>query len=107
MFLLLPHIKFKTMKNQWNIKSKQLLKSELVRRDISHEQLVDYLDNIGISETKASIDSKLSRGTFSTAFFLQCLKAIGCNNISLDLYIDVKSIIQRVKEAKKFEQNTN
>ncbi len=61
----------------WNEKAKRLLKSELVRRGISSEDLVLLLDNIGVEETKASIDSKISRGTFSAAFLIQCLNAIG------------------------------
>jgi len=61
----------------WNEKAKRLLKSELVRRGVSSEDLVLLLDNIGVEETKASIDSKISRGTFSAAFLIQCLNAIG------------------------------
>ena len=57
----------------WNEKAKRLLKSELVRRGVSSEDLVLLLDNIGVEETKASIDSKISRGTFSAAFLIQCL----------------------------------
>jgi hypothetical protein len=61
----------------WNEKAKRLLKSELVRRGVTSEDLVNLLDNIGVEETKASIDSKISRGTFSAAFLIQCLNAIG------------------------------
>ena len=64
----------------WNEKAKRLLKSELVRRGISTEELVGLLDNIGVEETKASIDSKISRGTFSAAFLIQCLNAMGIRN---------------------------
>ena len=64
----------------WNEKAKRLLKSELVRRGISTEDLVGLLDNIGVEETKASIDSKISRGTFSAAFLIQCLNAMGIRN---------------------------
>ena len=61
----------------WNEKAKRLLKSELVRRGVTTEDLVLLLENIGVVETKASIDSKISRGTFSAAFLIQCLNAIG------------------------------
>lgn len=64
----------------WNEQAKRLLKSELVRRGISNEELVGRLQAIGIEETKASVESKISRGTFSAAFLLQCLNAIGCKN---------------------------
>ncbi len=65
----------------WNEQAKRLLKAELVRRGITNEDLVRLLENIGIEETKASIDSKISRGSFSAAFFLQCLNVIGCKNL--------------------------
>ena len=61
----------------WNEKAKRLLKSELLRRGVSSDVLVDLLKNIGVDETKASIDNKISRGTFSAAFLLQCLNALG------------------------------
>lgn len=70
----------------WNDKAKRLLKSELIRRGISNNDLVVLLDKIGVHETKASIDSKISRGTFSACFFLQCLTVIGCNKIEIDNY---------------------
>ncbi len=64
----------------WNEKAKRLLKSELIRRGISTEDLMELLSKIDVTETKASIDSKISRGTFSAAFLIQCLNAIGCQN---------------------------
>lgn len=68
----------------WNDKVKRMLKSELVKRGISTEELVVLLNEIGISETKSSIDSKISRGTFSASFFVQCLYVIGCNRIEIE-----------------------
>jgi len=70
----------------WNSKVKCLLKAELVRRDISNLKLSELLAQIGVNETKSSIDSKISRGTFSASFFLQCLTAIGCKKIEIQEY---------------------
>lgn len=70
----------------WNSKAKRLLKSELIKRGISNLELVSMLSEIGINETKASIDSKISRGTFSACFFLQCLFVIGCGKIEIEEY---------------------
>ncbi len=72
--------------SDWNDKVKRLLKSELVRRGISNSDLVNMLEQIGIEETKSSIDSKISRGTFSASFFLQCLTVIGCEKIEIVEY---------------------
>ena len=68
----------------WNDKVKRLLKSELVRRGISNAALALMLQKIGIEETKASIDSKISRGSFSASFLLQCLSVIGCQKIEIE-----------------------
>lgn len=75
--------------NIWHDKVKRLLKSEIVRRGITYEQLVDLLANIGVEETKASIDSKMSRGTFSAAFLVQCLVAIGCKSFCPEISADM------------------
>lgn len=83
--------KWKVMAD-WNEKVKRLLKSELVRRGISNSDLVKLLAQIGSEETKSGIDSKISRGTFSAAFFLECLTAIGCEKIEIEEYENQLSI---------------
>ncbi len=72
--------------SNWNDKSKRLLKSELIKRGVSNADLALMLNEIGIEETKASIDSKISRGSFSTCFLLQCLTVIGCHKIEIENY---------------------
>lgn len=83
----------------WNTKVKRLLKSELVRRGISHADLAKMLLNIGVTETKSSIDSKISRGTFSASFLLQCLTVIGCEKIDLTDYAPYPSTPSIAVEA--------
>lgn len=70
----------------WNDKVKRLLKSELVKRGITNSDLVLMLKEIHVEETKASIDSKISRGSFSASFFFQCLSVIGCSKIEIEEY---------------------
>lgn len=77
----------------WNDKVKRLLKSELVKRGISNADLAILLNEIDVHETKASIDSKISRGTFSACFFLQCLSVIGCNKIEIEEFEAVLSVV--------------
>lgn len=67
-----------------NEKVKRLLKAELVRRGITTSDLVTLLNNVGLNETKSSITSKISRGTFSATFLLQCLSVIGCPKLEID-----------------------
>lgn len=68
----------------WDDKAKRLLKSEMVKRGFSNADLVGLLNEIGIEETKASIDSKISRGSFSATFLLQCLTVIGCRKLEIE-----------------------
>jgi len=68
----------------WNELSKRLLKSELVKRGISNEELAFKLTEIGLHETKSSISSKISRGSFSASFLLQCLHVIGCEKLQVE-----------------------
>lgn len=65
-------------KTDWCDLAKRLLKAELVKRGISTDELVERLATLGVSETKISVESKISRGTFSAVFLIQCLKAVGC-----------------------------
>jgi len=46
--------------------------------------LVFLFSQKGLKETPSSITSKISRGTFSAAFFLQCLSVIGCAKIEIE-----------------------
>ena len=82
----------------WNEQAKRLLKSELVRRGISNDDLVTLLYNIGVDETKASIDSKISRGTFSAAFMLQCLNAVGCKTFVSEIE-PYESIVEEARST--------
>ncbi len=68
----------------WSERAKRLLKAELARADLSYEQLALKLGETGLFETKASIASKISRGTFSASFLLASLKAAGCASIRLE-----------------------
>ena len=70
----------------WNDKVKRLLKSELIKRGITNSDLVILLKEIDIEENKASIDSKISSGSFSASFFFQCLSVIGCNKLTIEEY---------------------
>jgi len=88
----------------WNEQAKRLLKAELVRRGIGNERLVEMLEDIGVEETKASIDSKISRGTFSAVFLLQCLEAIGCKTLTSDL--ESLSVVNEARPTYKRKKKT-
>ena len=70
--------------SEWEKQAANLLKSELKRKGVTYAQLIEKLDAIGISEKEVNVANKLSRGKFSAAFMLQCLKAIGATDLRLD-----------------------
>ena len=51
---------------------------------MTYSALVERLAEIGVSEKEANVRNKLSRGSFSAAFMLQCLEAIGSNTLHLE-----------------------
>lgn len=70
--------------NEWEQMAANLLKSELKRKGVTYAQLVEKLAAIGISEKEVNVANKLSRGKFSAAFMLQCLKVIESQTLHLD-----------------------
>ncbi len=69
---------------EWEKKAANLLKAELKRQGVTYAQLVENLSAIGITEKEVNVANKLSRGKFSAAFMLACLKAIGSQHLYLD-----------------------
>ena len=60
---------------------KGMLKAEIKRRNMTYEHLSAKLAEIGVSETATNL--RISRGGFSAVFFVQCLRAIGCQSLAL------------------------
>jgi hypothetical protein len=67
----------------WNADAANLLKSELKRRGVTYAQLIGKLAEIGVNEKEVNVRNKLSRGSFTAAYFLQCLEAIGVKELRL------------------------
>jgi hypothetical protein len=46
--------------------------------------LAERLPAIGVNDTEKNVVNKIARGGFTTVFFLQCMEAIGVQNIHLN-----------------------
>lgn len=68
----------------WSKRASNIIKAELVRRGVSYDKLQEKMQEIGIKETANAINVKINRGTFSFAFFLQAMEAIGANTFRLE-----------------------
>ena len=71
-------------KTDWEARAANLLKAELKRKGVTYSQLVEKLAGIGVDEKEVNVRNKLSRGKFTAAFLLQCLSAIGSQQLHLD-----------------------
>jgi hypothetical protein len=70
-------------RKDWQALAKGLLKAELKRRNLSYADLAEKLGEVGVKDNERNISNKISRGTFTAVFFLQCMEAIGCNTLHL------------------------
>lgn len=70
-------------RKDWQAQVKGLLKAELKRRNLSYADLASKLAAIGVKDNERNISNKISRGTFTAVFFVQCMEAISCKTIHL------------------------
>lgn len=67
----------------WENEARGILKAELARRGVTYAMLAKRLQEIEVQETERSIANKMSRGTYSFVFFLQCLSALGLEEATI------------------------
>lgn len=68
---------------EWEDRVKRMLKAELTRKGITYAELVGRLADIGVMDSEPNIRNKISRGKFTAVFLVQCLTAIGVNEVRL------------------------
>ena len=74
----------KPQTRDWQAQVKGILKGELKRRNLSYADLAEALATIGVKDNERNISNKISRGTFTAVFFVQCMEAIGCHTVHFD-----------------------
>jgi hypothetical protein len=65
-------------------RAKNILKGELKRRGVTYAQLAEKLKERGAQENERNLANKISRGSFTAAFFMMCMDAIGVRQVSLE-----------------------
>lgn len=68
----------------YEAQAKNILKSELKRRGVTYAQLAEKLKALGAHESERNLANKISRGSFTAAFFMMCMDAIGVRSVSLE-----------------------
>ena len=71
-------------KGYWQKVVTKILKAELAKRGIDYPALVTKLEEIGVTISVEDLRGRMSRGTFSAALFIQCIRAIGATNLPLE-----------------------
>ncbi len=71
-------------RKDWQAQVKGILKGELKRRNLSYADLAEKLATVGVKDGERNISNKISRGTFTAIFFVQCMEAIGVKTIHLE-----------------------
>ena len=69
--------------SEWEDRAKRLLRAEMARRGVTYQQLADKLAEIGIAQDEHNLRNKVARGKFTAAFLLQCLEALGVDQVNL------------------------
>lgn len=64
--------------SDWEAKAANTLKAELKRQGVTYAQLAEL-----IGDKEPNVRNKLSRGKFSAAYMLQCLVAVGVNDLRI------------------------
>lgn len=69
--------------SEWQAKVKGLLKSELKRKNVGYRELAERLAVMGVHDSERNIANKISRGSFTAVFLVQCLEAIEVTDLRL------------------------
>lgn len=68
----------------WVERAKRIIRTEMVKQGATYEDLAKRLAAIGVTDNPSNLRNKVSRGTFTAAFFLQSLEALGTRILRLD-----------------------
>lgn len=64
--------------------AKRIMQMEMTRHSITYPELLKRLADAGLEENERNLRNKVSRGEFSAAFLLLCLKVMGAKNVPVE-----------------------
>lgn len=88
----------------WPYEAKGILRAELDRRGVTYAKLARLMQASQMHETERSLANKISRGSFSFAFFLQVMRVLKVTHISLEATEAVASVLHSGQPA-QLEKN--
>ena len=72
-----------TERTDWETMARGIVRGEMARKNVTYSQLVERLESIGVKEDERNLRNKVSRGKFTAAFLLQCMKALEMEQLRL------------------------
>ena len=69
--------------DEWAERAKRMIRTEIVRRGVSHEGFSERLASLGAHGSSVNLRNKMSRGRFTAAFMLVCMEALGAKTLAL------------------------
>lgn len=83
---------------------KNTLRSEMAKRGMTYRDLADALEKMGLPEEEKNLRNKVARGTFTAAFFMQCLRAVGASKIETGVFhFEYDSETGKTREIENYE----
>lgn len=67
----------------WKQEARRLLRAQLALKDVTYKGLSRALLSVGVDENPKALANKITRGTFSFSFFLQCMRALDVDVVRL------------------------
>jgi hypothetical protein len=71
------------LRSQWDRTGSVIIKSSIKKAKMNYRDVERELSKMGYAQNARTIASKLSRGGYSAAFFLRCLRASGATTVEL------------------------
>jgi hypothetical protein len=88
----------------WSSEAKGILRAELERRGVTYGRLARLMQAKQMHETERSLANKISRGSFSFAFFLQVMRVLKVTEVSVAPTEAVATVLHSGQQA-QFEKN--
>lgn len=68
---------------EWAKRAKAIVRAEMVKRDLSYQDLAYLLGKIGVEKTAGNLSTRITSGAFGAQLFLQVMVAMGVQQLDL------------------------
>ncbi len=85
---------------------KHTLRSEMAKRGMTYRDLLEALAKMVLPDEEKNLRNKVARGSFTAAFFMQCLRAIGTSKVETGVsYYEFDSETGQSREIEDVEDD--